>query len=60
MKLEGNDKSMHGFGLRALKWAFESKKVNSVIQTLSKFRDTLSVSLSIDQTYVANSSLPTA
>jgi hypothetical protein len=53
-------KGMRLFGLRALKWPFESKKVDNVIQTLSKFRDTLSASLNIDQMYVADSSLATA
>jgi hypothetical protein len=57
--LKGNGKRMRYLGLRALKWPFESKKVENAIQTLSKFRDTLSASLDIDQTYVADSSLST-
>jgi hypothetical protein len=59
-KLKGNGKKMRYCRLRALKWPFESKKVDDIIQTLSKFRDTLSASLNIDQTYVADSSLATA
>jgi hypothetical protein len=59
-KLKGNGKRMRYSGLRALKWPFESKKVDNAIQTLGKFRDTLSASLNIDQTYVADSSLATA
>jgi hypothetical protein len=48
-KLKGNGKRMRYFGLRALKWPFKSKKVDNIIQTLSKFRDTLSAGLNIDQ-----------
>ena len=59
LKPEGKGKGMRHFGLRALRWPTKSKKVDMVIQTLSKFRDTLSVSLNIDQTYVADSSLAT-
>ena len=59
-KLKGTRKEMRFFGLRALKWPFESREVDNIIQTLSKFRDTLSASLNIDQTYVADSSLATA
>jgi hypothetical protein len=59
-KLKGTRKGMRFFGRRALKWPFESKEVGTVIQTLNKFRDTLSASLNIDQTYVACSSLATA
>lgn len=38
------------FRHRALKWPFESKDVDSIVQTLGEFRDTLSASLNIDQT----------
>jgi hypothetical protein len=60
LKTEDKGKGMRLFGLRALKWPFKSKKVDNVIQTLSKFRDTLFISLNIDQTYVVDSLLATA
>ena len=60
LKTEDKGKGMRLFGLRALKWPFKSKKVDTVIQNLNKFRDILSTSLNIDQTYVANSLLATA
>ncbi|RYP31190.1 hypothetical protein DL766_004498 [Monosporascus sp. MC13-8B] len=41
---------MSPFGFRALKWPFESKEVDNIIQNLNKSRDTLSTSLNIDQT----------
>lgn len=50
-------KAMTGLGLRALKWPFESEEANGIIQSLTKFRDTLSVGLNVDQTYVAMVSL---
>ena len=59
LKTADRGKGVRHFGLRALRWPSKSKKVDMVIQTLSKFRDTLSASLNIDQTYVANSSLAT-
>jgi hypothetical protein len=59
LKTEDEGKGMRLFGLRALKWPFKSKKVDTVIQDLNKFRDTLSASLNIDQTYAADSSLET-
>jgi hypothetical protein len=59
-KLKGDGKIMRYCRLRALKWPFESKKVDNAIQTLRKFRDTASASLNIDQTYVADSSQATA
>ncbi|RYP57916.1 hypothetical protein DL770_010551 [Monosporascus sp. CRB-9-2] len=43
-------KMMSAFGLRALKWPFESKDVDNIIQNLNKCRDTLSTNLNIDQT----------
>ncbi|RYP58533.1 hypothetical protein DL769_008907 [Monosporascus sp. CRB-8-3] len=41
---------MSSFGVRALKWPFESKDVDNIIQNLNNSRDTLSTSLNIDQT----------
>ncbi|RYP07284.1 hypothetical protein DL764_002599 [Monosporascus ibericus] len=43
-------KRMSAFGIRALKWPFESKDVDDIIQDLNKSRDMLSTSLMIDQT----------
>ncbi|RYP17500.1 hypothetical protein DL765_004464 [Monosporascus sp. GIB2] len=40
---------MSSFGVRALKWPFESKDVDNIIQSLNNSRDTLSASLNIDQ-----------
>jgi hypothetical protein len=53
-------KAMSRFGFRALKWPFESKDVDGIIQTLKQFQDTLPAALIIDQTYVADSSLEIA
>ncbi len=51
-KLKGNSKGLRRLVPRALKWPLESKNVDSIIQTLNRFRDTLSAGLNIDQTYV--------
>lgn len=53
-------KVMSQFGLRALKWPFESKDVDGIIQSLKRHRDTLSMGLNIDQTYGADSSMAVA
>lgn len=50
-------KVMSRFGFRALKWPFESKDVDGIIQTRKQFQDILSAALIIDQTYVTDSSL---
>ncbi|KAE8440485.1 hypothetical protein EG329_007429 [Mollisiaceae sp. DMI_Dod_QoI] len=50
LKTKHKGKGTRFFGLSALKWPFESKKVDNIIQTLSKFQDTLSAALKIDQT----------
>ena len=59
LKTEDKGGGMRRFGLRALKWPFKSQKVDNIAQNLNKFRDILSASLNIDQTYVAESSLTT-
>lgn len=58
-KLENGKRArmMTSFGFRALKWPFESGKIDSAIHNLNKFRETLSAGLNIDQTYVAAFSL---
>jgi hypothetical protein len=43
-------KAMRKFGLRALKWPFESKEIDSIINNLERYRDTLSVGLTVDGT----------
>lgn len=45
-------KKMSRFGCRALKWPFGSKDVNDIIATFERQRNTLSMALIIDQTYV--------
>jgi hypothetical protein len=41
-------KAMRKFGLRALKWPFESKEIDSIINNLERYRDTLSAGLTVD------------
>ena len=48
-------KAMSRWGIRALKWPFESEDVTRIVEGLKGCRDTLSASLTIDQTYVASS-----
>ncbi|KAK6709715.1 hypothetical protein SNK04_010662 [Fusarium graminearum] len=43
-------KRMSSFGLRALKWPFESKEVKRTIEDLESCRGTISLALNIDQT----------
>ena len=45
-------KGISRFGFRALKWPFEKEEVDSIIQILQRYRDTLSAALSIDTAYV--------
>lgn len=52
------DKVMSRFGYRALKWPFEKDEVDSIIQILEGYRDTLSAALGVDMAYVMHSSLP--
>ncbi|KAK0714784.1 hypothetical protein B0H67DRAFT_536753 [Lasiosphaeris hirsuta] len=42
-------KGMSRLGLRALKWPFESKEIDNIINKLEKFRDTLALGLAVDQ-----------
>ena len=48
---------MSRFGVRALKWPFESKDVDAIIKALERYQDTVSASLNVDQVYVMHSSL---
>jgi hypothetical protein len=41
---------MSRFGMRALKWPFESKDVQGTIQDLERCRGNISLALNIDQT----------
>jgi hypothetical protein len=47
----GSTRMMSRFGLRALKWPFESEDVNKIVRNLERYRDTLSAALNVDQTY---------
>lgn len=44
-------KVMSQFGVRALKWPFESKEIDGIIKNLERYRDTLSLGLVVDQAY---------
>ncbi|KAI1073332.1 hypothetical protein LB507_011656 [Fusarium sp. FIESC RH6] len=46
-------KRMSRFGLRALKWPFESKDVKGTIEDLERCRENISLALNIDQTTMA-------
>jgi hypothetical protein len=50
-------KMMSPFGVRALRWPFESKDVDGIIMTLERCQGTVSAALTIDQTYVTAFSL---
>jgi hypothetical protein len=43
-------KAMSHFGMRALKWPFESKDVEGAIKNLERCRGNISLALNIDQT----------
>ncbi|KAJ0421236.1 hypothetical protein BJY00DRAFT_110197 [Aspergillus carlsbadensis] len=45
----GSSRVMSKFGIRSLKWPFDSKDVDRVIAALERQRDTLSAALTIDQ-----------
>jgi hypothetical protein len=45
-------KVMSSFGVRALKWPLESKGVQKVINDLQRCKQTISLALQVDQTYV--------
>ncbi|KAK7582828.1 hypothetical protein V3481_012126 [Fusarium oxysporum f. sp. vasinfectum] len=45
-------KAMSRFGMRALKWPFESKDVEEAIQNLERCRGNISLALNIDQTVI--------
>ncbi|KAI1032372.1 hypothetical protein LB504_013200 [Fusarium proliferatum] len=45
-------KRMSRFGIRALKWPFESKEVKGTIEDLERCRTTISLALNIDQTVI--------
>ncbi|KAJ4030296.1 hypothetical protein NW756_010176 [Fusarium oxysporum] len=45
-------KAMSRFGMRALKWPFESKDVEGAIQNLERCRGSISLALNIDQTVI--------
>lgn len=43
-------KAMRRFGLRALKWPFESKEISTVIANLEHYKQTITLCLQVDQT----------
>ncbi|KAL5093219.1 hypothetical protein Trisim1_011024 [Trichoderma cf. simile WF8] len=51
-KLNGGRKqrTMRAFGLRTLKWPFESKKLENTIAALEQYQHTMAVAIQIDQT----------
>lgn len=53
-KLNGGrgQRTMRAFGLRALKWPFESKKLENIMAGLEQHQNTMVVAMQIDQTYV--------
>ena len=50
-------RTMSRFGIRALRWPFESKGMQEIVATLERYKSTFTAALSIDQTYVACSYL---
>ncbi|KAK1840385.1 Vegetative incompatibility protein HET-E-1-like protein 7 [Colletotrichum chrysophilum] len=46
-------KAMSRLGLRALKWPFQSKDVEKIVQEIARCTHTISTGLQVDQTYVA-------
>jgi len=47
------NKVLSRFGIRALKWPFESKEIDGIIKNLERYRDLLSLGLIVDQVYVS-------
>jgi len=45
-------KTLSRFGIRALKWPFESKEVEKIIANLERCKQTISLAFHVDQTYV--------
>ena len=42
--------AMKRIGLRALKWPFENRDIEKIIESLARFTQTISLSLQVDQT----------
>ncbi|CVK85819.1 uncharacterized protein FMAN_06666 [Fusarium mangiferae] len=45
-------KAMRRFGLRALKWPFESKEISTVISNIEHYKQTITLCLQVDQTTI--------
>ncbi|KAH7016729.1 P-loop containing nucleoside triphosphate hydrolase protein, partial [Ilyonectria destructans] len=45
-------KAMRRFGLRALKWPFDSKEVSDIVSNLERYKQTITLGLQIDQTTI--------
>jgi len=52
-----HQKTMSRFGMRALRWPFQSSDVEKIMQSLERYKSTFNATLNIDQTYAACSSL---
>ncbi|KAF5658789.1 kinesin light chain [Fusarium circinatum] len=44
--------SMRRFGLRALKWPFDSKEISTVVSNLEHYKQTITLCLQVDQTTI--------
>ncbi|RBQ76957.1 hypothetical protein FVER14953_12333 [Fusarium verticillioides] len=45
-------RAMRRFGLRALKWPFDSKEINTVVFNLEHYKQTITLCLQVDQTTI--------
>ncbi|KAF4951309.1 hypothetical protein FGADI_7507 [Fusarium gaditjirri] len=45
-------KAMRRFGLRALKWPFDSKEISNVVSNLEHYKQTITLCLQVDQTTI--------
>ncbi|QKD61510.2 uncharacterized protein FOBCDRAFT_253943 [Fusarium oxysporum Fo47] len=45
-------KAMRRFGLRALKWPFDSKEISTVVSNLEHYKQTITLCLQVDQTTI--------
>ena len=52
LELSTGRKAMRRIGIRALKWPFKSGEIDTVIKKLERYKQTASLALQVDQTYV--------
>lgn len=55
LRLKITRQAMSRLGLHSLKWPFQSKDVEKIVQDLGRCTETISLALQVDQTYVKNS-----